>query len=294
MLAWLVGALGPSGRRALAFLVGTLAYLLGLRRRVALDNLRHAFPELAQAARRRVARGAYVNMALAALEALAAPSLSDAEVERAVVVENWAPIEEAIRAGKGLLVASAHFGSWELFAEVMARRGVRLNAVVRPLRGALNARIVESRRRAGLGLILQRGALSGIIAAVRRGEVVAQLVDQALPSRRAVFVPFFGRLASTTPALSVAAMRTGAPVFVVMAAREGNRLRMFAEGPIPLPSSGDRRRDIEEHVAALTAIIERYIRRYPDQWLWLHRRWKVQPPAAKSGSESLDSGALAG
>ncbi len=261
--------------RGLAYLVGLLAWTLGIRRRVALENLRHAFPEKTEAERRRIARGAYVNMALAALEALTSSRLSDDELERAVVTENWEPIEQAIRAGKGLLVASAHFGSWELFAEVMARRGIALNAVVRPLRGALNAKIVESRRKAGLKLILQRGALSGMVRAVKRGEVVAQLVDQVLPARQGVQVPFFGRPASTTPALSIAARRTGAPVFVVLAAREGDRLRMFAEGPIPVPDTGDRRRDIAQHVAEITAVIERYVRRYPDQWLWLHRRWKV-------------------
>lgn len=272
-----MGLLPRALRCALARAVGLAAYALGVRKRVTLENLRHAFPELSDRERRRIARGAYVNMAQAVLDALAASRLDRAELERALVVENWAPLEEAIRGGKGLLVASAHFGSWEMFAELMARRGVKLNAVVRPLAGAWNARLVESRKKAGLGLILQRGALREMLRALRRGEVVAQLIDQALPAHQGVFVPFFGRPASTTPALSIAAMRTGAPVFVVLAAREHDRLRMFAEGPIPFPATGDRKRDLAEHVAQLTQVLERHIRQYPDQWLWLHRRWKVQP-----------------
>jgi KDO2-lipid IV(A) lauroyltransferase len=105
-----------------------------------------------------------------------------------------------------------------------------------------------------------------------------QLIDQSLPAEAGVFVPFFGRAASTTPALSMAALRTKAPVFVALAVREGERLRLLFEGPIPVPDTGDRRADVAAHTAQLTAILERYIRRYPEQWLWLHRRWKVQPP----------------
>lgn len=279
LAVWWVRALSVSGRRAVAAFVGQLAYALRIRRRVAFDNLRHAFPELPEAERRRIARGAYVNMALAALESLASTGLPDAALDDALTIENWPAVEQAINEGKGLLVASAHFGSWELFAEVMARRGIKLNAVVRPLEGALNARLVEARQKAGVQLILQRGALKGMVAALRRGEVVAQLIDQALPSKSAIFVPFFGRLASTTPALSTAALRTGAPTFVMLAAREGDRLRVFSEGPILMGDSGDHRHDVEDHTARVTQVIERLIRRYPDQWLWLHRRWKVQPPA---------------
>ncbi len=260
--------------RGLAWAVGRSAYVLRIRRRVALDNLAHAFPEKSEAERKRIAQGAYVNMALAALEAVSATGLTDRALESTVVLENWASVEAAIAAGKGVLVASGHFGSWELFADVMARRGYPLNAVVRPLTGALNARIVEARRRSGVRLILQRGALREMLAALRRGEVVAQLVDQALPSKSALWVPFFGRPASTTPALSTAALRTGAPVFVMLAAREGARLRVYAEGPIPMPDTGDRRQDVILHATRVTEVVERYVRRYPEQWLWLHRRWK--------------------
>lgn len=274
----LLGALSVRARRAVARAVGAVAYALGIRRAVALDNLRHAFPEKTEGERRRIARAAYANMALAAVEALCADRLSSEELEASVDLENWQPLASAIEAGRGVLVATAHFGSWELFGEVMARRGVAVNAVVRPLAGAMNARIVEARQKSGLKLILQRGALSGMLRAVRRGELVAQLVDQALPSKSAVFVPFFGRLASTTPALSIAALRTGAPVFVALAAREGEKLRVFVEGPIPILAGSDRRTDVLDHATRIAAVIERYIRRYPEQWLWLHRRWKAPPP----------------
>ena len=109
------------------------------------------------------------------------------------------------------------------------------------------------------------------------------LLDQALPAKAAVFVPFFGRLASTTPALAVAAQRTGMPVFVVMGVRNAQgHVQMHVEGPIEAPGAApgaarpaDR---FTEHTARVTAALERVIRQHPEQWLWLHRRWKVAPP----------------
>lgn len=284
----LLGALSPRARGRLAAIVGRLAYTLGIRRRVTLDNLRHAFPELPEARRREIARGAYVNMALAALEGLSSQTLSGEALERAVEVEQWPLVEQALAAGKGMLVATAHFGSWELLGEVVAKRGLTLNAVVRPLAGALNARLMESRQKSGLKLIPGRGSISASVKALARNEVVAMLVDQVLPEKQGVFVPFFGRLACTSPALSLAALRSGAPVFVAMAARDGDRLRVFLEGPLPVTRTGDRRRDVAEHTRRVTEVLERYIRHYPEQWLWLHRRWKVQP----TGHSWADAGGL--
>ena len=273
LLVALVRALPKRLREGLAKTAADIAFLLGIRRRVTLDNLRAAFPEWSEPERRSTARRAYRNMAVAALESLTSDEVPDDELESAVVVEDWGELGKALEAG-GVLIASAHLGSWELLAEVMARRKVKVTAVVRPLAGAFNARVVKARQAAGVELILQRGALGNMIKAVRRGRCVVQLIDQALPPDDGVFVPFFGREVSTTPALSMAALRTKAPVFVALTAREGDALRFIFEGPIAVPDTGDRRADVTAHAAALTAVIERYIRRYPDQWLWLHRRWK--------------------
>jgi len=106
------------------------------------------------------------------------------------------------------------------------------------------------------------------------------LLDQALPAKAAVFVPFFGRLASTTPALAVAAQRTGAPVYVVMGMRDARgHVQLHVQGPVDAPPRGTP--DLfTEHTARVTAALEAAIRQHPEQWLWLHRRWKVAPPPA--------------
>lgn len=279
----------PRGfRRALSRGLGAFVYALGIRRKVTLDNLRHAFPERTAAECRAIAFRAYQNLTQTAVDSVCVDQISDAELEATVHVENWGALGDALARG-GILTASAHLGSWELFAEVMARRHVKITAVVRPLEGAFNAHIVEGRKAAGVELILQRGAVSNMIKAVRRGRAVVQLIDQSVAADAGVFVPFFGQATCTTPALSMAALRSGAPVYLVLAAREGERLVMHVEGPIAVPEADDRRERCRLHTAALTERIEHLIRRYPEQWLWLHRRWKVRPPEALSAPVEQDA-----
>ena len=278
LLVRLLQALPSGAVDALARGVAACAFALGIRRRVTLDNLAHAFPERSAEERRALARGAYANMARVVVDALRSLGASRAELLAEVQVDDFGPVDRALAAGKGLLVATAHLGSWEIFGAAMAQR-VPLNAVVRPLRGGVNARLVEARQRSGLRLIPERGALASMVGALRKNEVVAMLLDQAIGGKHALFVPFFGRPAATTPALSMAAMRTGAPTLLVVALRENGRLRFRVEGPFEMTDSGDRQRDLRDHTARVTAALERIIRAAPDQWLWLHRRWKLAPQA---------------
>jgi Kdo2-lipid IVA lauroyltransferase/acyltransferase len=273
---WVLRAVPERWAMGCARLLASAAWALGIRRRVALDNLRHAFPTLADAQRISVARQAYASMSIAMLESIRSDLLSAAALDDLVRVTDWKGLDRLLEARQPVLIASAHLGSWELFAEVMARRGFVFSAVVRPLRGAFNDFLVRSRRRAGVELILQRGALSAMLAALKRGHAVVQLIDQAVPGKAAVWVPFFGRPASTTAAVSMAALRSKAPVYVVTAARENGRLVMSVDGPFPVaPNRGENRRAaVRAHTGLLTAVIESHVRKAPGQWLWLHRRWK--------------------
>lgn len=264
---------------AFASFIGWLTWALHIRRRVALENLEHAFPSRSVAQRTELARRAFRAMAVAMYESLTSDQLTQPQLDALVKTGDWKGLDALLAARQPVLIASAHLGSWELFAETMARRGYVFSAVVRPLSGAFNEWLIESRRRAGVELIWQRGALRNMLKALKRGRAVVQLIDQALPGREAVWVPFFGRPASTTPAISMAALRSGAPVYVVVAVREPSGLVMHVEGPVPLPVLEGRRAVLEAHTAALTQIVERFVAAYPDQWLWLHRRWKGSPPA---------------
>jgi KDO2-lipid IV(A) lauroyltransferase len=274
-----VSRMSWAGRERLARFVGGLAYTLGIRRRVALENLAMAMPERSEAERHAIARGTYITMARVVLEALADTHRLPPgwEQEEVVSREAWQALQAHLATGKGALLVTAHFGNWEMLGEILIHRGVPLNALVRPLKGALNMRITENRVRAGAGLIYPRGAVQEITDAINRGESVYMLLDQGIPSK-GIFVPFFGKLASTTPAMAVAAQRTGVPAWVVMGVRDGVRMRVHIEGPIPAPPPQEGKDPITEHTALVTAGLERIIRQYPEQWLWLHRRWKYAPP----------------
>ncbi len=269
----------PRGFRAnLARAFGRLAFVLGIRRALTLENLRHAFPDKTDVERRALAKKTYENMALAILEALLYGRVPLSVGDDALTFPNFHLIEKALAKGKGLLVATAHFGSWEMLGEMMVKKGLKLNAVVRPLKGALNAELMENRVKGGLGLIPPGGAVQGIVDALNRNEVVVVLIDQGIAPSRAVFVPFFGRPAATSPALALAAQRCEATVMVGVAAREGERMHAMLEGPFPAPKTSRPDEDLVTHTATLTHELEKMIRRYPDQWLWLHRRWKHAPP----------------
>lgn len=266
--------ISPSSARDLALWVGRLVWWLGIRRAVALDNIAQAFPQWSRPQQRAIAKAAYESMARAMMDSLRADLLSDDELQQAVVIDDWKGLDVLLAQNQPVLIASAHLGSWELLGEVMARRGYVISAIVRPLSGAFNAWLMRSRAKAGIELIMQRGAMQRILDALKRGRAVVQLLDQSLSSRHAVWVPFFGRPASTSPALSLAAWKTGAPVYVVLSVRRNEQLHMVVEGPVEVPKIGTRADWVRAHVTELSQILEKYVRQCPEQWLWLHRRWK--------------------
>jgi Kdo2-lipid IVA lauroyltransferase/acyltransferase len=277
----LVARMSRGTREALGRFIGGLAYTLGIRRRVALENLALALPERTGAERAAITRGVYLTMARTALESLADRDRLPPgwEQEETVGQAAWESLQAHVATGKGALLVTAHFGNWEILGELLILKGVPLNALVRPLKGAINLRIAENRLRSGAGLIYPRGAVQETVDAIHRGESVFMLLDQAIPSK-GVFVPFFGRLASTTPAMAIAAQRTQVPAWVVMGVRDGARMRLHVEGPLPPPAPAEGKDVITEHTAQVTAALERVIRQYPEQWMWLHRRWKYAPPPA--------------
>jgi|GEM_PF-50313 len=277
-----LGALPGAVRDALARTVGRVIYALGIRRQLTLEQLGWAFPGWSPGERRRVARRTYEHMATAALDAALSQKVAGDALAAAVLREESLAIERALAGGKGVLLATGHFGNWELLGEGLTRQGVPVHAVVRPLKGAFNAEVVAGRVRSGMRLISPRNALRGALAELRRNQAVAVLFDQAIGGKHALFVPFFGRPAATTPLLSMAAMLSGAPVLVVLARRVGSALHVHVEGPFPVPSTGDRDHDLWTHTATLTEVLERQIRAAPDQWLWLHRRWKLPAPPAQA------------
>jgi Kdo2-lipid IVA lauroyltransferase/acyltransferase len=263
---------------ALGEAAGTLAFLLGLRRQVALDGLRRAFPQLSEPERRTLARAAYRQLGRSLAEIAVARRLPDPELEHLVRFDGWERYETARAQGHGVVVAIAHFGNWELLARAGARRGVPLTAITRRLRGAVNERLVAARREGGLRELPDKGSLLAALKVLRRGETLAIVVDQNMRPSRGVFVDFFGAPACTTPAAAVLALRARAPLIAAFPVRERDGThRVVVEGPFQAPPGARGHPAVLALTQEITRAVERMVRAHPDHWFWVHRRWKTRP-----------------
>jgi Kdo2-lipid IVA lauroyltransferase/acyltransferase len=264
---------------ALGEALGSAAWALGLRRRVALEGLRRAFPERTEEERRATARDAYRQLGRSMAEIALSRGIRDADLEQLVRFEGWDRYESARARGRGVVVAVAHFGNWELLARATARRGVPLTAITRALRGRLNERLLAARREGGLRELPDKGSSGAALRLLRRGETLAVVIDQNMRPSRGVFVDFFGEPACTTPAAAVLALRTGAPLLAVFPVRgpDGTH-RVWVEGPFAPPPGTRGRSAVKALTQEVTRAVERAVRAHPDHWFWVHRRWKTRPP----------------
>jgi len=264
---------------ALGEALGSAAWALGLRRRVALEGLRRAFPERTEEERRATARDAYRQLGRSMAEIALSRGIRDADLEQLVRFEGWDRYESARARGRGVVVAVAHFGNWELLARATARRGVPLTAITRALRGRLNQRLLAARREGGLRELPDKGSSGAALRLLRRGETLAVVIDQNMRPSRGVFVEFFGEPACTTPAAAVLALRTGAPLLAVFPVRgpDGTH-RVWVEGPFAPPPGTRGRSAVKALTQEVTRAVERAVRAHPDHWFWVHRRWKTRPP----------------
>ncbi len=266
-----------------AALAGAYARLRGPRTRDALTNLRIAFPDWSEERRRQVLIRSFENLGRGVAE-FARLGLLDAEALRErVAVEGLEHLEAARKASPhgGAVILTAHFGSWELLAAAMVARELPAAVVHRPRDNPLVDALVGRLRSAGGADLLARGnAARAALAGLKAGKLVAMPYDQNCRRREGVFVPFFGRLACTRDGPPRIALRAGAPVVPVFVFRQPDGLHHVARfgPPIELVAEqGDRQAARVENARRMTAPIEAAIREAPDQWIWIHRRWRTQP-----------------
>lgn len=228
----------------------------------------------------RLCRQSFRHMGMALVEACAFLFAPPAFLLSRVTVEGMEHLRSAMARGKGALLLTAHFGNWELLGAAHVLTGFHLSVVVRPMDNpALDRVAARLRIRSGAELIDKRRALSGVLSALRREWMAAILLDQNASRREGVFVPFFDVPASTSKGLALLAFKTGAPVVPIFIHREPDgRHRVIVDPAVPLSRTGDRERDLVEATALFTRIIEAKVRRWPEQWFWVHRRWKTRPP----------------
>lgn len=276
-------ALAPMGRA-----LGMAAYHSMRRYRlVAHANLERAYGDQWDAAQiERVAQESFRHVGMTLVEFfLRQPRITPEEVEREVRFEGQEHYEDAFSRGKGVLLVTAHYGNWEMMGPRLFRAGYRVSAVSRTADDPGLERMIESiRTRCGLQQIPRRQAARQGLAALRRNEILAILLDQNT-AEGGIFVPFFGHPASTATGPAVFALKTGAAIVPTFCLREADGTHTMKAWPPIFPQpTGDRTRDIWELTAQVTRSIELQIRERPELWCWLHNRWKLQPAAGETAA----------
>ena len=250
-------------------------------RRNAARNLNLAFPHWTSKQIHGVVQGVFRNFGRLLAEFARLPKLDRHNISEVVVYEGFDNYAESLRRGNGTLFLTAHFGAWELCPFAHALYGYPLKFVVRPIDNPYLDRLINAYRTAsGNEIIQKKNSLKEMLKVLKQKEGVGILIDQNTTRDAGVFVDFFGLPACTTTVLAALALRTGATVIPGVLIWDGaqQKHRLHFEPPVEIVQTGDSRADIVENTARFNKILEGLVRQYPDQWLWVHRRWKTRPP----------------
>jgi len=266
-------------------LVGRIAFFIDRRHRlITLRNLEIAFPETSLAWRTTLARQCFENFGKTIFELPALLHMPEDRILQMVKFEGVEHYLEARAQKKGVLLLTAHIGNWELMALAHGLQGYKLNFVARPLDNPyMNRWITRFRMRSGNHIIPKKGGFRGVYAALKRGESVGLLMDQAVTGSDGVFVDFFGQKAGTSRAMAILACRFNSPVLPTYIYREPDDMshRVVVGPPVPLTITSNKNQDIIENTQRFQHALEGIIRRHPEQWFWMHRRWKRSPSLGK-------------
>jgi Kdo2-lipid IVA lauroyltransferase/acyltransferase len=267
--------------------VGLVFYALDApHRRVAQKNLEFAFPRRTAAERGAIVRGVFRHFGRTLFELLKFGSLAPEQMLSRVEFEGGDHARQAYAGGRGVFFLTAHFGCWEMNGLVHALHLAPIGLMARPLDNPLlNDMLERVRQCTGNWVIYRRGGIRRTLRALESGQGVAILIDQHIHGPDAVMVDFFNRPAATTTALAALALRTGAPVIPVFAIAVGRgRYRMIYEHAVEPPKTAGSAA-ILEFTQRCTDVLEMYVRRYPEQWLWMHRRWRDVDDAVRPAKD---------
>lgn len=273
----MLGALPQRWIDGLSRMLGRLWYKLDNRhRQVALRNLEQAFGgETTARQREQLAKKVFSNLMRIPFEIGRSMKWTEEDCLRHFDVEGKERIQAALQKGRGALILTGHMGNWELLPPMVLALGVPVTTAYRPLKFApADTFFLQLRSRFGAKMVPKKRSMRKILRALQNGECACLLFDQTTLRSRGEFVDFFGRKASTTTGMALLALKTGAPVLPAFIVRDGSRFRVEIGEEIPLVKSGNKTRDILENTARYNKEVEHIVRRYPDQWFWVHNRWK--------------------
>jgi Kdo2-lipid IVA lauroyltransferase/acyltransferase len=285
-LAWLVakfiGLLPRPLARTAAILLSWTIYLLHHRlRNAGMRNLALAFPEKSSPERARILRGVFTSLGRQLAEVCLFPKYSQQNIGNIVVYDGFENFESAFAQGTGVLFLTAHLGAWELSAFAHSLYGHPLHVVMRSLDNPyLDRMLREYRAMHGNSMLDKDDNVRGLLGAMKAGKTAGVLMDTNMTPPQGVFVNFFGIPACTASGVARIALRTGATVVPGFTIWDSvlRRYRLRFDPALNLIRTGNDESDIVANTQLFTKVIEDYVRRYPDQWLWVHRRWKTRPP----------------
>jgi len=281
LLVKLLGVFPRSVARGIGAGIGAFAYrILPRLRQVGLRNLDLAFPLKSSVEREQILRLLYRNLGWLLAEFCQMPRYTPENTCDFIRYEGLENYLAARARGKGVLIVTGHLGAWELSSFYHSLMGYPMSMVIRRLDNAHVDQLVNGIRCLHGNRVLHKDDFArGLLGAMRQGETVGILMDTNMTPPQGVFVPYFGHMACTASGLARVALKTGAavlPGFMLWEEAEQKYVLHFGS-EIPLACTDDDEQDAIENTARFTAAIEAYVRRYPDQWLWVHRRWKTRP-----------------
>jgi Kdo2-lipid IVA lauroyltransferase/acyltransferase len=279
-----IGALPRPLARGVGIAIGQTVYLLhGKLRRVGMRNLALAFPEKGLRERRKLVRSVFTSLGRQFAEVCLFPRYTAQNVPQVVIYDGFENFDRASAQGKGVLFLTGHVGGWELSAFAHSLYGHPLHFVMRPLDNPyLDALVRRYRTMHGNTPILKHDPSRELLRAMKAGATVGILMDTNMTPPEGIFVDYFGIPACTASGLARIALRTDAAVVPGFTVWDPvlRKYRLRFEPAVPLVRTGNNESDIRENTQRFTKVIEDFIRRHPDQWLWVHRRWKTRPPGS--------------
>jgi KDO2-lipid IV(A) lauroyltransferase len=260
--------------------LGAIGYSpLGIRKHVVERQIAGAFPEKSPEEVRRIARASFEHLGRTAMETALMPKLGkNAALKLVERVDGWEHVERAREQGKGMIFVAGHHGNWEMLGGYIAQRGIPFEVIARGMGNPLFGEYVNSLRTSlGMDVMHDSDAVKRTPRALRAGRAVGFLSDQGVKGLASTYVNFLGRPAKTPRGAAVFALRFNAPVFFVDAIRQPNgKYRVIIE-PVEVAQTGDREKDVDAIVIRFTEILEKWVREFPEQYFWQHRRWRRQP-----------------